>query len=405
MNGKLSNILGVLIFSLLCVSCEKPSEQTQETYYTEGLEYQYSEEHNGYFVSNGTNTDDIVNVAPYYNNLPVIGVSSMGFYYSSIKEINLPDSIVQINYCAFGSCKELEKFNFPKSLEIIHYNAFAGCSSLKEIIIPEGVKKIYEGAFSDIPNLEKISFPNSLEYLGDLYGSFHNPWYYSLSNYDDGGYYLGNDENPYLILGSVGTQSEELVVNENCKIFTMSEMLGQQNSRNLNFTLKKIILSDSIEYFRTSGNLINLKEVVGDCRIKAIGEEAFKFCVRLESIPSLDYCEYIGIKAFSSTNIPFGSLKLPSIKVIDLEAFEDTKGIKEIVFGKKLTSIGANAFANSKDLETVYIPKSVKNIGAAPFYMCNNLKTIFYEGTKEDWELINFGTPIKNVEIVYNTTY
>ena len=26
MNGKLSNILGVLIFSLLCVSCEKPSE-------------------------------------------------------------------------------------------------------------------------------------------------------------------------------------------------------------------------------------------------------------------------------------------------------------------------------------------------------------------------------------------
>ena len=65
MNGKLSNILGVLIFSLLCVSCEKPSEQTQETYYTEGLEYQYSEEQNGYFVSNGTNTDDIVNVAPY----------------------------------------------------------------------------------------------------------------------------------------------------------------------------------------------------------------------------------------------------------------------------------------------------------------------------------------------------
>lgn len=105
---------------------------------------------------------------------------------SSLKEINIPNSINVIGGSVFAGCKFLEKVNLPNSINIIYSDtfsycsslthidipesveeiggyAFYGCSSLVHIDIPEGVKNIYFAAFANCENLISISLPSTLE--------------------------------------------------------------------------------------------------------------------------------------------------------------------------------------------------------------------------------------------------
>ena len=80
---------------------------------------------------------------------------------------------------------------------VIENSAFASCSKLNRILIPEGVLVIGSGAFFKCENLIEISIPNSLTTLGDeAFMSCNNIKYTSYNN----ARYLGNEENPYLLL-------------------------------------------------------------------------------------------------------------------------------------------------------------------------------------------------------------
>lgn len=82
---------------------------------------------------------------------------------SSLKEINIPNSINVIEYGAFNSCKFLEKVNLPNSINEIQSETFYNCSSLVHMDIPEGVINIGFGAFERCENLRAISLPSTLE--------------------------------------------------------------------------------------------------------------------------------------------------------------------------------------------------------------------------------------------------
>ena len=80
-----------------------------------------------------------------------------------LKEIEFPDSVVQIGHCAFRDNKNLINISLPNNLKIIRKDVFSGCDSLKEVLIPEGVKDVREGAFSYCKNLARVFLPQSLE--------------------------------------------------------------------------------------------------------------------------------------------------------------------------------------------------------------------------------------------------
>jgi len=88
--------------------------------------------------------------------------------FSNLKEINLPNSLVEIADCSFMSNRKLEKVIFGKKTKIIGTNAFSGCTSLINIELPETVEQIQDGAFSECSRLKRIVLPKNLKEI-DIY--------------------------------------------------------------------------------------------------------------------------------------------------------------------------------------------------------------------------------------------
>ena len=76
--------------------------------------------------------------------------------------------------------------------------AFTRCSSLTSVTIPNSVTYIGGCAFYE-SGLVNVSIPNSVKYVGD--GAFHECAKLQLNNYGNSSY-LGNSENPYVLLYS-----------------------------------------------------------------------------------------------------------------------------------------------------------------------------------------------------------
>lgn len=113
-------------------------------------------------------TIEIDNVS--YNVRKIGGYAFKGC--SSLKEINIPNSINVIEYGAFYSCEFLEKVNLPNSINEIQYETFYDCSSLAHIDIPEGVKDIEWSAFSYCSSLVHVDIPEGVINIG--FGAFEN---------------------------------------------------------------------------------------------------------------------------------------------------------------------------------------------------------------------------------------
>lgn len=77
--------------------------------------------------------------------------------------VKFPESLVILGSGAFSQCSSLESINLPQSLEEIGWQAFSGCNNLKEVIIPDNVKTIGTGAFSFCKSLAKIILGKNLE--------------------------------------------------------------------------------------------------------------------------------------------------------------------------------------------------------------------------------------------------
>ena len=88
--------------------------------------------------------------------------------FSNLKEINLPNSLVEIVDCSFMSNRKLEKVIFGKKTKIIGTNAFSACTSLTNIELPETVEQIQDGAFSECSRLKRIVLPKNLKEI-DIY--------------------------------------------------------------------------------------------------------------------------------------------------------------------------------------------------------------------------------------------
>ena len=86
---------------------------------------------------------------------------------SSLKELILPDSVIQINSSCFESCSSLEKIIFGNGLTEIPTEAFKGCTSLKEIVFSDTIEIIGDYAFYQCKSLETLSLTQNIKSLGE----------------------------------------------------------------------------------------------------------------------------------------------------------------------------------------------------------------------------------------------
>ena len=119
---------------------------------------------------NSVGVDAFANV-PWYDNQPdgVVYVNDYLYKYKGTMPANttikVKDGVTSIGAAAFAGCSSLVGIELPNSLLYIQYQAFAGCSSLTEVLIPENVEWLDEDAFAFCSSLTSVVIPKRTLYI------------------------------------------------------------------------------------------------------------------------------------------------------------------------------------------------------------------------------------------------
>lgn len=168
---------------------------------------------------------------------------------AALEQVSLPATLREIGGFAFSACEALAAPALPASLVRIGKYAFAACSAMTSIELPEGLLDIGMGAFRDASALGSVSLPSGILRVGAI--AFLN-CRESISRTENGATYVGNAQNPYLVL--IKAEGDSVVINAATRVIADGAFTGEMTS------------------------------VTIPTSVVAIGNNAFTACTALESI-------------------------------------------------------------------------------------------------------------------------
>lgn len=235
------------------------------------------------------------------------------------------------------------KGNKKYNVIAIKSGAFKNNNNIQEIYISEGVKIVEENSLPK-NTLSKISVPNSIEVFEEYFGN--NDDSKVEKTIFNGCKYLGNEENPYVVL--VGTNPDYL---QNLYLPDGLKVVGAYSLSNknlINVTIPDTVTSIEEGAFEscTSLEYMNISE---ESNLKCIKRLAFNACVKLKELYISKNCNniegtFIGISAdfMSSKEVYRSNLESivvhPDNKVYDSR--EDCNAIIETKTNKLVVGCG-----------------------------------------------------------------
>ncbi|MBO5090868.1 MAG: leucine-rich repeat protein [Clostridia bacterium] len=272
-------------FKIYCGAPEKPAE----------WDYYWNNGASGYFI--------------FWGYAGEKGVTESGLEWASTKEgiviyalnnaikcLEIPEQIdgkpvVGIYEKAFQNNTSLASVKLSNTITFIGEYAFAYCSNLKTITDGNGLQVIGDYAFRDCALLETMLVPNSTQTVG--YSAFYGCISLIYNNYDNA-CYIGNDENPYLILMKAkDTDITSCEIHEKTKFIYDSAFNGC--SAIVSITVPDSVISIGNSAFYECSNLSNVE--LSKNLIK-IGGSAFYSCFYLKNVIIPKSVEAVGYNAF-----------------------------------------------------------------------------------------------------------
>ena len=341
-----------------------------------------------------------------------------------LKSVSIPVSISKIEDETFYGCISLAEVNLPVTVKTIDSYAFYGCSALKTLNIPYGIEEIFDNAFYGCGSLPAVTFPASLKTIGScsFYGCSSLTTVDIPSNVNSVGYdafgACGNLRN----VSMPGTLSSSYVFGDSCKTVTNLTIVDSSSSSmpyisdfpalttlSLPASLERIYNSDISHcsslttisvaagnpYYKVSGGLLLTKdgsEIVAVPKgrtwvdipdsVTSIPSGIFSGCQHLyaeHSIPGLRIVDgwVVGCDwDYEEGPRPPSILNLTGVCGIADDAFYGCEGLKNVIIGEGVRTIGSFAFDDCHDLESISISSSVRTIGEYAFDDCFRLKSI-----------------------------
>lgn len=332
----------------------------------------------------------------------VTTIGSKAFSESGLTSITIPDSVTSLDAFAFSECKGLTTAVIGNGVAEIGSYAFQNCTALTAVTIGDGVKTLQNGVFSGCTALTSVRIPSSITHIGEF--AFQNCSSLSCNVYSSGKY-LGNDQNPYVVLiGVTDRKMSDYEIHRDTKILfgnvffqchnvtvlTVPEGVIQIDGSafsNCN-SVSQLRVAEGNAAYHSDGNCIietatktliaGCKESVipGDGSVTVIGPEAFSYCTGLADITIPDTVTAIGEKAFSDCR-GLTQLTIPdSVTAIGSHSFTNCYSLTTVTLPDGLTVIDSFAFAYCKNLTGIRIPEGVTEIGNYAFQSCEGLTGI-----------------------------
>ena len=262
-------------------------------------------------------------VIPEFEDAPVTSVSGRIWKgNTTIKTIQIPDTVTYIGMDAFNGCTGLTKINIPSALEYIGDDALKGCQPMKNTRLPENIRYIGANSFCGWTELEKVVIPADVERLGE--NAFNGCT--KLESVEFKGVSETGQKGEFYIGDSAfqDCNLKSLTIPDNCIGMNSRAFEGNAN-------LKTVVLPDNMY----------------------ISDRAFSGCTSLESInlpsalPTVVEYVFSGCTSLSEITIPEG------VETIYGSAFSGCSRLAKVTIPSKDTLIKKNAFDGCSSL-TIY---------------------------------------------------
>ena len=249
----------------------------------------------------------------------------------SVQNINIPETVTQIDRRAFAGCTSLKSISLPDSITNMDTEIFSGCTSLSSVKLPNKSVNITSSTFEGCTSLTEITLPDTVTTIQDH--AFKNCTALKTINW------------------SKSITDIQSYAFENCDALTKLD-------------IPNTVTNIGTGAFYECGGL---SDIAVPNSVKTLGSRAFENCDALAKVSISDSVTSMGEKAFydcdALTDVKLGT----GITQIPTSCFEHCDVLPSVVLPYRVSKVGDNAFKNCVALTEITIPRATTAISTSAF--------------------------------------